>query len=94
MRNLGCNLIFLDSAIVFRGARLRLNRRRTMKYEPEEPKKQIEYLRKEICCLRELLESREIEIKQLETMKYNAELECERLKSKVEAYEYCIGGRP
>lgn len=65
-----------------------------MKYEPEEPKKQMEYLRKEICCLRELLESRDIEIRQLETMKYNTELECERLKGKIEVYERRIGGRP
>ena len=62
--------------------------------ETKEMEKKIVRLEEKIACLQEelrhmcgLLTLRDDKIRQLETMKYNTELECERLKGKIEVYE-------
>ncbi len=64
-----------------------------MKDEIKEMEKKIACLQEEISCLCEQLKSCEIKINRLEEYKKNAGFEIVRLKGKVDAYEYCLGGR-
>lgn len=59
----------------------------------DEMEEKIACLEKEINCLHEQLKSREIKINRLEEFRENVRFEIVRLKGKVDAYEYCLGGR-
>ncbi len=65
-----------------------------MKDEIEEMEKKIVCLQEELRCMRGQLESREIKIRQLERDARITNAKRTRLEGKVEAYEYCLGGRP